>query len=165
MRTRMFLLVVLLTGCLWTTPILAATVTGVVTDGTGAPVEGARVVLRVVATGQQIEARTDGSGRYALTPPAAGSYLLVVTREIFGDLAIHVDQREPGGVLLEIGFFDLSALRPFTGKGGAAGQRNRQYGRQDHGRFYSHYLTFPSIGEPWNSSARPSALRFPNPLA
>ena len=80
MRTRVFPFVVLLTICLWAAPALAATVTGVVTDSTGAAIEGARVVLRVVATGQEIETRTDGSGRYALTPPAAGSYLLVVTR-------------------------------------------------------------------------------------
>jgi outer membrane receptor protein involved in Fe transport len=73
--------------CLWVTPALAATVTGVVTDSTGAPIEGARVVLQVVATGQQIETRTDGSGRYALTPPTAGSYLLVVTRDGFAESA------------------------------------------------------------------------------
>ena len=64
MRTRVFPFVALLTMCLWAAPPLAATVSGVVTDGTGAPVAGARVVLRAVATGQESETQTDASGRY-----------------------------------------------------------------------------------------------------
>ena len=47
MRTRVFPFVALLTVCLWAVPALAATVTGVVTDSSGAPVEGARVVLKL----------------------------------------------------------------------------------------------------------------------
>jgi outer membrane receptor protein involved in Fe transport len=72
---------------LWAAPALAATVTGVITDSTGAPVEGARVVLRAVASGQQSETRTDGTGRYELAAPANGSYLLVVTRDGFAESA------------------------------------------------------------------------------
>src|SRR5262245_25547643 len=75
--------VALLILCLWSAPVLAATVAGVVADSTGAPVQGARVVLRAVASGQQTETRTDSTGRFQLTAPTAGSYLLVVTRDGF----------------------------------------------------------------------------------
>jgi outer membrane receptor protein involved in Fe transport len=84
---------------LWATPALAATVTGVITDSTGAPVEGARVVLRAVASGQQAETRTNDTGRYQLTAPTTGSYLLVVTRDGFAESANTLTVSQPDQTL------------------------------------------------------------------
>jgi hypothetical protein len=58
-----------------------------------------------------------------------------MAREIIGNIAVDIDQRETGCVLFELGFFYLLALWTFAGKRGASGQGNRQYGRQDHGGF------------------------------
>jgi len=67
--------------------VRAATVSGVVTDPTGGAVAGARVVLRDIATGQQLETTTAADGRYRLDVEAAGTYLLVVTRAGFSETA------------------------------------------------------------------------------
>jgi hemoglobin/transferrin/lactoferrin receptor protein len=106
MRTQVMSFVAAL--LLWAAPLLAATVSGVVTDPAGAPVEGARVVLRAEATGQEAETRTDASGRYSLTVPGAGSFLLVVTRSGFAEsartvMAENADQRLDLPVELELG--------------------------------------------------------------
>ncbi len=68
-------------------PVLAATIRGTVSDSTGAAVPAARVVLRVVATGQETIVETDGEGRYRFDAPVLGRYLLVVTRGGFSDIA------------------------------------------------------------------------------
>ena len=66
---------------------MAATVTGLVTDGTGAPLADARVVLQSVATGQEMEAHTGADGRYEFTAPGAGTYLVIVVRAAFSEAA------------------------------------------------------------------------------
>ena len=81
---------------LWAAPLLAATVSGIVTDGTGAPLQGARVVLRAVATGQESDTQTDANGRYSLTTPGAGSFLVIVTRAGFAEAARTVVADAPG---------------------------------------------------------------------
>ena len=106
MRTPVFSLAAALV--LWAAPLLAATVSGIVTDGTGAPLQGARVVLRAVATGQESDTQTDASGRYSLTTPGAGSFLVIVTRAGFAEAARTVvadrpDQAVDLGVQLELG--------------------------------------------------------------
>ncbi len=106
MRTQVLSFVAAL--ILWAAPLLAATVSGVVTDGTGAPLAGARVVLRAAATGQETEAQTDANGRYSLTAPGAGSFLLVVTRSGFAEAARTVvaelpDQAIEMAVQLDLG--------------------------------------------------------------
>jgi len=93
---------------LWAVPLVAATVSGVVTDGTGAPLAGARVVLRAVATGQETETQTDASGRYSLTTPGAGSFLVVLSRNGFAEAArtVNVERAEQTidlAVQLELG--------------------------------------------------------------
>ncbi|HEY6510142.1 MAG TPA: TonB-dependent receptor plug domain-containing protein, partial [Vicinamibacterales bacterium] len=92
--TRVFSLVAAL--ALWAAPLLAATVTGIVTDGTGAPVEGARVVVRASASGQQAEALTDASGRYQVMAPGTGLFLVVITRAGFAETArtVSVDRED-----------------------------------------------------------------------
>jgi hypothetical protein len=68
-------------------PLEAATVGGQVTDATGAAIEGARVVLRGVATGEERIAETDSSGRFNIDAPATGTYLVIVTRVGFSEAA------------------------------------------------------------------------------
>ena len=86
MRTRL-----IVCGCLaqlcWAMPSAAATVRGLVTDSTGAPLPDTRVVLRSLATGQEAQGRTGADGRYELTMPSAGTYLVVVTRPAFAEAA------------------------------------------------------------------------------
>lgn len=85
MRMRVLSLVAALS--IWAAPLLAASVTGVVTDGTGAPIENARVVVRSSATGQQAEVLTDANGRYQVTAPGTGLFLVVITRAGFTETA------------------------------------------------------------------------------
>ena len=75
MRTRVFgILTALL---LWALPASAATVRGIVTDTTGAPLPDARVVVRDVATGREIEAQTGADGRFEITTAGSGTFLVI----------------------------------------------------------------------------------------
>jgi outer membrane receptor protein involved in Fe transport len=65
----------------------AATIRGVVMDVSGAPVAGTRVVLRDVATRQEIVVETGPDGRYEAQLPETGTYLVSVTREGFSESA------------------------------------------------------------------------------
>ena len=85
MCVRVFLVV--FSALLTAAPAWAATVTGIVSDSTGAAVPGSRIVLRGVATGQETSTETGADGRFVLDVPAAGTYLLVVSREGFSDAA------------------------------------------------------------------------------
>lgn len=78
------------------TPVLAATIRGSVSDSTGAAVTSARVILRVVATGQETVSETDATGRYRFDAPTAGTYLVIVTRAGFSEAArtVVVEQAE-----------------------------------------------------------------------
>ncbi len=100
----LLVLVVLATA----TPVLAATVRGTVSDTTGAALASARVVLRDIATGQEIVVATDAQGGYKFDAPAAGSYLVIVTRSGFSQAArtVVVTEREATlevPVVLELG--------------------------------------------------------------
>ena len=68
-------------------PAFAATVRGVVSDVTGAALPGSHVVLRGVATGQESATDTGADGRFQLDAPAAGTYLVIVTRPGFSEAA------------------------------------------------------------------------------
>ena len=76
-------------------PIRAATVTGSVSDASGATVSGARVVLRGVATGQEWFAETGADGRFQFDAPSAGAYLLIFTRTGFSEAARTVIVNSP----------------------------------------------------------------------
>ena len=65
----------------------AATIRGVVSDVSGAPVARTRVVLRDVATGQEIVVETGPDGSYEADVPATGTYLVSVSREGFSESA------------------------------------------------------------------------------
>jgi hemoglobin/transferrin/lactoferrin receptor protein len=85
MRTRAIVCALLLFGSVL--PAAAATVRGLVTDSTGAPLPDARVVLRDVATGQEVQGQSGADGRYELTTPTAGTFLVVITRPSFAEAA------------------------------------------------------------------------------
>jgi outer membrane receptor protein involved in Fe transport len=77
-------------------PVSAATISGVVTDTTGAALTDARVTLRDIATGREIVADTDAQGRYTFDVAAVGTYLVVVRRAGFSESArtVIVEQAE-----------------------------------------------------------------------
>ena len=78
------------------------------TDTSGAAVAGTRVVVRDVATRQEIVAQTGEDGRYTVEAPKPGTYLVSVAREGFSeavqtvivDRANHVARR---ALRLELG--------------------------------------------------------------
>ncbi len=108
MRTRILVLCTAL--AVWAVPALAATVTGVVTDGTGAPLADTRVVVRSVTTGQETVGQTGPDGRYSISTPGAGTYLVLVVRSAFSESAHTItidtdDQTIDVPVQLELGSF------------------------------------------------------------
>ncbi len=68
-------------------PVSAATISGIVTDSTGAALRSAQVTLRAIATGEETRVETDAEGRYRVDAPVAGSYLVIVTRAGFSQAA------------------------------------------------------------------------------
>ena len=64
-------------------PADAASITGAVSDVTGAVLTGTRVVLRGVATGREVATQTGVDGRFSFDVPATGTYLVIVTRTGF----------------------------------------------------------------------------------
>ena len=94
--------------CVMAAPSWAATVAGRVTDATGGGVPGARVVLKDEATGKEVAVETGADGRYEISTPAAGSFLLVVTRKGFAEAARTIvvaspEERVAADVRLQIG--------------------------------------------------------------
>jgi hypothetical protein len=61
-------------------PSAAATIRGGVTDTSGAPVAGTRVVLRQVATRQEPVVVTGPDGRCEVAAPHSGACLITVVR-------------------------------------------------------------------------------------
>ena len=101
---RMVIGVVLLAAL----PLEAATVVGSVVDATGAALPGARVVIRGVATGQETVAETDGQGRFQVAVAGTGTFLVIVTRAGFSEVARTVVVLTPDDMLdvpvqLEVG--------------------------------------------------------------
>jgi outer membrane receptor protein involved in Fe transport len=108
MRTRVF--GVLIALLLWALPASAATVRGIVTDTTGAPLPDARVVVRDVATGREIEAQTGADGRFEITTAGSGTFLVIAERASFAESAATVtidtdDATVEVPISLEIGSF------------------------------------------------------------
>ncbi|MFM8532032.1 MAG: TonB-dependent receptor plug domain-containing protein, partial [Acidimicrobiia bacterium] len=65
----------------------AATVRGLVTDGSGAAIANTRVVVRDVATRQELVVETGADGRFEAEVPAAGTYIVTEAREGFSEAA------------------------------------------------------------------------------
>jgi len=65
----------------------AATISGLISDSTGAALPATRVTLKALATGQETTVETDASGRYTVDVAAPGSYLVIVFRSGFSEAA------------------------------------------------------------------------------
>ena len=108
MRARVFTGALCLV-MLWATPsAFAATVAGVVSDATGAAIAGAKVVVRNVASGRERTVTTGADGKYVFDTPDAGTYLVLITRQGFSEVArtiviAHAEQRLDVSAQLEIG--------------------------------------------------------------
>src|SRR5688572_13840900 len=74
----------------------AATISGVISDRTGAALSSTRVTLKALATGEETTVETDTAGRYSFDVAAPGTYLVIVTRSGFSDAArtIAIDRTE-----------------------------------------------------------------------
>ena len=68
-------------------PVSAASISGVVTDTTGAAIANARVTLRAIATGQETIVDTDDQGRYRFDVSTPGTFLVIVARSGFAEAA------------------------------------------------------------------------------
>jgi len=102
---------VFLLAVLTAAPAFAATVRGVVSDVTGAALPDSHVVLRGLATGQEVETDTGADGRFELETPTPGTYLVIVTRPGFSEAARTVVVESPDAavdvaVQLELGGFN-----------------------------------------------------------
>jgi len=84
---RIAFIIVLAAALSAAAPARAATIAGVVSDATGAALPAALVVVRDIATGHEISGETDARGRYTIATPAAGTYLVIVSREGFSEAA------------------------------------------------------------------------------
>jgi hemoglobin/transferrin/lactoferrin receptor protein len=109
MRTRL-IVIVCVAQLVWAVPAMAATIGGLVTDSTGAPLPDARVVVRDVASGRETEAQTGADGRFEITTPGAGTFLVIVERASFAEAArtITLDSAEAStevAISLELGSF------------------------------------------------------------
>jgi hemoglobin/transferrin/lactoferrin receptor protein len=89
-------LMVLVSALALAVPVSAATISGVISDATGAALPLTRVTLRDIATGQETIVQTDADGRYRFDVNTTGSFLLIVTREGFAEAArtVVVDRAE-----------------------------------------------------------------------
>ncbi|MBY0495865.1 MAG: TonB-dependent receptor [Cyanobacteria bacterium] len=82
-----FRIVVFLSAIALAVPSSAATIGGIISDGTGAALPSTRVILRAVATGEETVVETDASGRYTFNVTGTGSYLVIVSRGGFSEAA------------------------------------------------------------------------------
>ena len=89
-------------------PASAASISGLITDSTGAALRDARVTLRSIATGEETVVETDAGGRYRFDLSTPGSYLVIVARAGFAGAARTVLVEDAGAdldvpVSLELG--------------------------------------------------------------
>src|SRR5687767_1237236 len=80
-------------------PLSAATISGTISDTTGAALKAARVTLRAIATGQETVVDSDAAGRYRFDVATPGSYLVIVTRAGFSQAARTVVIEQPSAAL------------------------------------------------------------------
>ena len=84
---RTFRIVIFLSALAVAACASAATISGVISDGTGAALPSTRVTLKALGTGEERVVDTDASGRYTFDVSIAGSYLVIVTRSGFSQAA------------------------------------------------------------------------------
>jgi len=108
MVSRMYLGVALGAAMLVALPLDAATITGVISDATGAALPAARVVVRDVATGREVVVDSGGDGRFRVAVEGTGAFLVMVTRPGFSEAARTVlvttaDETVDVPVLMDVG--------------------------------------------------------------
>lgn len=96
------------TGARPASQIAGPSLTGTVTDQTGAVIPGAKIAVVNTGTRSEIDTTTDGSGRYVLANPAAGTYDLEVLAPGFElksirGIAVSASQPTVENLILEIG--------------------------------------------------------------
>ncbi|HEX6162935.1 MAG TPA: TonB-dependent receptor [Vicinamibacterales bacterium] len=84
---RTFRLCVFLSAIALAASASAATISGVITDSSGAALPSTRVVLKSLASGEETIVETDASGRYTFDVAGTGSYLVIVSRPGFSEAA------------------------------------------------------------------------------
>jgi len=84
---RTFRILVSLSALAFAASASAATISGLISDSTGAALPATRVTLKALATGQETTVETDASGRYTVDVAAPGSYLVIVFRSGFSEAA------------------------------------------------------------------------------
>ena len=82
LRTLAFVVLILFAA-----PSAASTISGAISDSTGAALRSARVTLRALGTGLETTVDTDAEGRYRFDVAATGAYLLVVNYPGFAEAA------------------------------------------------------------------------------
>src|SRR3984893_6045047 len=112
-RFTVTLLTCLLIACmLVSTPALAqqvtASITGQVTDQTGAPIPGAKITATDTQRGTQYTATTNAEGRYTLSNLAVGTYNVKVENQGFqtatqSNLTLQLNQVAKLDVPLQVG--------------------------------------------------------------
>jgi len=85
-----------------------ASIAGLVTDSSGAPIPGALVVVKSSSTGLQRSITSNDSGYYTITALPAGPYSITVTKEGFStfgvpELVLQVDQNATANAQLQVG--------------------------------------------------------------
>lgn len=85
----------------------SATITGQVTDSTGAVIANANVVVANTATGQQRTVQTNEDGLYTIFPLTPGAYTLSVEQSGFKKTVVNANlnarDRRPINIVLEVG--------------------------------------------------------------
>src|SRR3954453_9527551 len=90
-KNTLFLFVVTITLCIWSTSVVAqigggGAIQGTVTDPGGANVPGANVSVTNAATGGETTKQTNEAGVYVITPLPPGEYKVVVSLKGFQTL-------------------------------------------------------------------------------
>ena len=103
---RLFLL--LLFASILSAQRQTASVSGLVTDSSNAPVPGAQIVVKNLSTGLQRTAISNDAGYYAVTAIQAGPYSITASKEGFAtfgvpEITLQVDQNATANVQLQVG--------------------------------------------------------------
>jgi outer membrane receptor protein involved in Fe transport len=109
--SRVTACLLLLSACLASNALAQvnnASVTGLVTDSTGAVVTGASVTLKNKATNVETTATTDSSGYYTFASAPVGEYTVTVERQgfkrvVLNDVKLEVGQKARVDATLEVG--------------------------------------------------------------
>ncbi len=84
-----------------------ATITGQITDSTGAAIPNATIIVRNVSTGVERQAQSNEDGNYTVFPLIPGDYTITVEQQGFKkyvqNLTLNAKDRRPVTVVLEVG--------------------------------------------------------------